>query len=202
MQHSFDFQRLVIATHNPGKLHEFAELLAPYIPAIMSAGDLHLPEPEETGATFAANAVLKAKSAARVSESVALADDSGLCVVGLDNRPGIYSARWGGPDKNMALAMQRVHKELGNAADRSAYFICTLALAWPDGHTETVEGRIDGHIVWPPRGDQGHGYDPIFVARGHDRTFAEMGAAEKHAVSHRGIATHKLIALLRQRAST
>jgi XTP/dITP diphosphohydrolase len=197
MLRHFDGKHLVIASHNSGKLREFKELLAPYVQTITSSGDLHLPEPEETGATFIENAVLKATIAAKLSDSVTLADDSGLCVTALNNQPGIYSARWGGPEKNFTLAMQRVHNELGDALDRSAHFICVLALAWPDGHHEILEGRVDGHIVWPPRGDKGHGYDPVFVPQGHDRTFGEMDAAEKNAISHRAIAVHKLIARLR-----
>lgn len=198
MQRPFDGKDLVIATHNDGKLREFGDLLAPYAQIIKSSGDLKLPEPEETGTTFAENAVLKANLAAKLSNTVTLADDSGLCVTALNNQPGIYSARWGGPEKNFAMAMQRVHDELGGALDRSAHFICVLALAWPDGHHEILEGCIDGHIVWPPRGDKGHGYDPFFVPSGHDRTFAEMDTDEKNAISHRGIAVHKLIARLRR----
>lgn len=193
------FDRLVVATHNKGKLAEFAELLAPHFKTIVSAGDLHLPEPEETGASFAENALLKARMAATASNSLALADDSGLCVTALGGAPGIYSARWFGPTKNPLIGMQRVHNELGDTKDRSAYFICVLALVAPDGHTETIEGRIDGHITWPPRGDKGHGYDPIFVPQGHDRTFAEMDDEEKNAISHRGIAVRKLLMRLKEK---
>lgn len=185
--------RLIIATHNNGKLQEFRTLLAPYVKTVLSSGELHLPEPIETGATFAQNALLKARSAATMAHCVALADDSGLCVTALNNQPGIYSARWGGVEKDFTKAMQRVHEEIGNALDRSAHFICVLALCWPDGHHELIEGRIDGHIAWPPRGDQGHGYDPIFVPTGHNRTFAEMDMDEKNAISHRGIAVHRLV---------
>ncbi len=198
MLRQFDGQRLVIATHNVGKLREFRELLAPYVRSIVSSGELHLPEPEETGTTFAENAILKAMQAAKLADDVALADDSGLCVTALNNQPGIYSARWGGPTKDFAAAMKRVHVEMGDTADRSAHFICVLALAWPDGHHEILEGRIDGHIIWPPRGDKGHGYDPFFVPQGHDRTFGEMDGDEKNAISHRGVAVHKLIARLRK----
>lgn len=193
----FDGHRLVVATHNPGKLREFAELLALYVKDMVSAGDLHLPEPEEIGATFADNAILKARAAAKLAGSPALADDSGLCVTALNNQPGIFSARWAGPTKDFPAAMKRVHDELDGALDRAAHFICILALAWPNGDMETFEGRVDGYIVWPPRGDNGHGYDPIFAPRGHDRTFGEMEAAEKHAISHRSIAVHKLIPRLR-----
>jgi XTP/dITP diphosphohydrolase len=190
----FTGDTLVIATHNAGKLREFQELLTPYVKEIMSAVQLNLPEPEETGKTFAENALLKARAAAQASGCVALADDSGLCVAALGGAPGLYSSRWAGPDKNYGLAMRRVHEELGAASDRSAYFICVLALAWPDGHTETVEGRCDGAIVWPPRGDKGLGYDPVFVPEDHERTFAEMDAEEKHALSHRGKAMQALAA--------
>ncbi len=193
----FDGHRLVLATHNNGKLREFAALLALYVKDMVSAGDLRLPEPEETGNTFADNAILKARAAAKLSGSPALADDSGLCVTALNNQPGIYSARWGGPAKDFQMAMKRVHDELDGALDRSAHFICVLALAWPNGDAETFEGRVDGHIVWPPRGDKGHGYDPVFVPLGHDRTFGEMEPGEKHAISHRGIAVRRLIARLR-----
>jgi XTP/dITP diphosphohydrolase len=190
------FSRLVIATHNPGKLREFAEMLAAHVKNVASAGDLGLPEPEETGTTFAENAILKAQAAAKASGSIALADDSGLCVNALGGAPGIYSARWGGPNKDFVAAMKRVHDELGDSTDRSAHFICVLALAGPDGELELFEGRLDGHIIWPPRGDRGHGYDPFFVPTGHDRTCAEMEGVEKHAISHRGIAVRKLLTRL------
>jgi XTP/dITP diphosphohydrolase len=185
--------RLIIATHNNGKLREFRDLLAPYADGITSAGELNLPEPEETGTTFAENALLKARAAASLSGSLALADDSGFCVTALDGRPGLYSARWAGPGKDFSVAMKRVRDELGDAADRSAHFICVLALAWPDGRTETVEGRIDGQFVWPPRGTKGHGYDPVFMPDGKSHTFAEMDENEKNAISHRGISVRKLI---------
>jgi XTP/dITP diphosphohydrolase len=189
----FEGDRLVIATHNKGKLREFGSLLGFYTKDIVSAGGLGLPEPEETGATFAENAILKARAAAKASGSFALADDSGLCVTALGGAPGIYSARWGGPARDFDIAMKRVNDELGDAKDRSAYFICMLALAWPDQHVETVEGRVDGEIVWPPRGDGGMGYDPIFKPAGHHHTFAEMPAEEKDALSHRGKAARELI---------
>ena len=188
--------RLVIATHNKGKLREFASLLAPYAPRIVSAGELGLPEPEETGQTFAENALIKAKAAAELSGCPALADDSGLCVAALNGAPGIYSARWAGPDKDFAAAMKRVNDALGKTQDRSAYFICALVLAWPDGHREIFEGRIDGQIVWPPRGNKGHGYDPVFVPQGETRTFGEMPDTEKNAISHRAVATGQLVKFL------
>jgi len=198
MSHDFANKRLVIATHNNGKLREFTALLSLYIRDITSAGALGLPEPEETGATFAENAALKARAAATLPDDVVLADDSGLCVTALGGQPGIFSARWGGPTRDFAFAMQRIQNELGDHPDRSATFECVLALAWPDGHIELFEGRVQGTLVWPPRGTQGHGYDPIFVPQGHDRTFAEMAPEEKNALSHRGVALHKLIARMRR----
>jgi XTP/dITP diphosphohydrolase len=189
----FKEKELVIATHNKGKLHEIAELLAPYAEKFMSAGELGLPEPEETGNTFVDNAILKAKAAAIASGKCALADDSGVSVTALNGDPGIYSARWAGPDKDFNAAMRRVHDALGDAKDRSASFICVLALAWPDGHVETFEGKIEGDIVWPPRGDKGFGYDPIFIPHGMSKTFAEIEPAEKHAMSHRAKAFEKLV---------
>jgi XTP/dITP diphosphohydrolase len=192
--------RLVIATHNSGKLREFARLLGGSFGALVTAGELGLPEPEEIGTTFAENALIKAKAAALASQSAALADDSGLCVTALKGDPGLYSARWAGPDKDFASAMKRVHEALGAAQDRSAYFIAVLALALPDGSCEIFEGRVDGHIVWPPRGDKGHGYDPVFVPEGHARTFAEMEEEEKNALSHRGRAIAGLLAWLQNKS--
>jgi XTP/dITP diphosphohydrolase len=186
-------KRIVIATHNEGKLREFGTLLGAFTADIVSAGSLGLPSPEETGATFAENAILKAKTAALATGCLALADDSGICVNALGGRPGIYSARWAEPGKDFDLAMQRIQNELGNAKDRSAYFICVLALYWPNGRIETVEGRIDGTIAPAPRGTQGHGYDPIFIPHGSDTTFAEMGEAQKNSISHRGKATKALV---------
>ena len=189
----FEGGRLVIATHNRGKLRELAALLAPYAKDIVAAGDLGLPEPEETGATFAENAILKARAAAKASGHVALADDSGLCVAALKGAPGIYSARWAGQGKDFAAAMQRVRGEIAANPDRSACFICVLALAWPDGSAETVEGRVDGNLTWPPKGNGGHGYDPMFVPIGETRTFSEMDDDEKDAISHRGNAVRGLV---------
>lgn len=190
----FDGDTLVIATHNKGKLKEIAELLAPYAQNFRSAGELGLDEPEETGDSFAANAELKALAAAKASGQAALADDSGLAVVGLNGAPGIFSARWGGPEKDFNLAMRRVNDELGDNPDRRAYFVCALALAWPDGHVETLIGRVDGTVAWPPRGEKGFGYDPVFVPAGHTATFAEMEPAAKHAMSHRADAFRQLTA--------
>ncbi len=189
-------KRLVVATHNPGKVKEFATLLAGITTDVVSASTLGLPEPEETGTTFEENALLKARAACLSPKDVALADDSGLCVTALKGDPGLYSARWGGPQRDFARAMQRVQNEIGDAADRSAYFICVLALVWHDGHNELFEGRIHGQMVWPPRGSHGHGYDPVFMPNGYDRTFAEMGEDDKNVISHRGIATRKLLARL------
>lgn len=196
----FENAELVLATHNPGKVREIAELLQPYVERFYSAADLNLPEPEETGSTFEENAVLKAKAAALASGKPALADDSGLAVAALNGEPGIFSARWGGPDKDFNLAMKKVHEGLqrvavqGTKEDRRAAFICVLALAWPDGHVESFEGRIEGAITWPMRGDKGFGYDPIFIPEGHDITFAEMDPAEKHKMSHRARAFEKMVA--------
>lgn len=188
--------RLVIASHNAGKVREIAELLGPYGIEPVSAGALGLPEPEETGTTFIANAELKALQAADLSGLPALADDSGLCVEALGGDPGIFSARWAGPDKDFGLAMRLVHEAIaakGPDAGRDAHFICALALAWPDGHVEAFEGRVDGRIVWPPRGEKGFGYDPIFEPLDHSITFAEMDPAAKHAMSHRADAFAKLV---------
>lgn len=176
---------IVLASHNPGKLREFADLLAPFGLDVTSAAALGLPEPEETGATFAANAVLKARAAAEASGLAALADDSGLAVDALGGDPGIHSARWAGPDKDFGGAMARVEAKLqergaARPEHRRAHFIAVLALATPDGEVETYEGRVDGALVWPPRGEFGFGYDPMFLPDGHARTFGEMPTQEKH----------------------
>ncbi|NHN88456.1 RdgB/HAM1 family non-canonical purine NTP pyrophosphatase [Acetobacter conturbans] len=176
--------RLVLASHNKGKLAEFAALLAPYGVTVVSAGELNLPEPDETATTFEGNARIKAEAAATATGLPALADDSGLCVSALGGAPGIYSARWAGPDKDFAGAMHRI--ELGIGEDeREAWFICVLCLAFPDGAVQCFEGRINGTIAPEPRGAEGHGYDPIFVPEGETRTFAEMSDSEKNAISHR-----------------
>lgn len=193
----FDGDTLVLATHNAGKVQEISDLLRPYIQHFQSAGELGLPEPEETGKTFAENAALKALAAAKGAGKPALADDSGLAVDALGGDPGIYSARWAVPQagapRDFDYAMKRVHEALGGADDRGASFVCVLALAWPDGHVESFEGRVQGEIVWPPRGGKGFGYDPIFQARGYDLTFAEMDPAQKHQISHRANAFAKLV---------
>jgi XTP/dITP diphosphohydrolase len=187
--------RLVLATHNPGKVVELAELLGPHGLEVVSAGDLGLAEPDETEDSFIGNARLKALAAATASGLPAIADDSGLCVDALDGAPGIYSARWAGPGKDFSVAMARVNDELGDKP-RTAHFICALCVAWPDGHTETVEGRVDGALVWPPRGANGFGYDPMFLMDGHRQTYGEMTRAEKEADNHRARAFRQLVALL------
>jgi XTP/dITP diphosphohydrolase len=176
---------LVAATHNAGKLREFRQLLVPWRIALVSAGDLGLPEPEETGDTFEANSKLKAFAAARAAKMPALADDSGLCVEALNGAPGIYSARWAGGSKDFSAAMARVERELlAKEAPEPwrAHFISALALVWPDDHVEYFEGRVDGRLVFPPRGANGFGYDPIFLPDGHSRGFGEMSAEEKHGI--------------------
>ena len=185
-------RRLVIASHNAGKVREVAELLEPYGIDGVPASELGLEEPEETGATFLANAELKARAAVR-SGLPALADDSGLAVAALGGAPGIYSARWAGPDRDFSRAMAKVHDRLGGRP-RAAAFVAALALAWPDGHVESFEGRIEGRLVWPPRGKRGFGYDPIFAPEGHDETFGEMDPEAKARISHRARAFAKLAA--------
>ncbi len=189
--------QLIVASHNKGKVREIEALLGPYGVTPVSAADLDLPEPDETGTTFVANAELKALQAADLSGLPALADDSGLCVEALGGEPGIFSARWAGPSKDFGLAMKLVEDNLaakGPEAPRDAHFVCALALAWPDGHVEWFEGRVDGTLVWPPRGDQGFGYDPVFLPIGRDETFGEMDQDEKHRISHRADAFRQLVA--------
>lgn len=186
--------RLVIASHNAGKVREIADLLQPYGVGVLSAGAAGLSEPEETGTSFAENAALKAATAARESGLPSLADDSGLTVPALGGAPGIYSARWAGPNRDFRAAMEKVNKGLAGSDDRRAAFVCVLCLAWPDGRTQTFEGRVDGTLVWPPRGDRGFGYDPIFVPEGYDVTFGELDPAVKHRISHRAHAFEKLVA--------
>jgi XTP/dITP diphosphohydrolase len=185
--------RLVIATHNPGKLREIADLVGPFRVTAQSAGALGLPEPEETGTTFEANAALKAHAAADRAQLPALADDSGLVVPALGGDPGIYSARWAGPDKDFMIAMRRVEDALTGKTDRRASFVAVLALAWPDGHLESFRGEVHGTLVWPPRGTSGFGYDPIFLPAGRDLTFGEMDQSEKHRISHRAAAFRQLV---------
>ncbi len=193
----------MIATHNPGKLAEMRELLAPYGIDAISAGELGLPEPEEAGMTFRDNARIKAEAAARASGLPAFADDSGLAVDALGGAPGIHSARWAGPDKNFARAMQSIDQKLcerGALApeQRRARFVSALCVAWPDGHVEDFEGRIDGTLVWPPRGGKGFGYDPMFLPDGYTRTFGEMDSDEKHGLPPRGTGlSHRARAFLK-----
>lgn len=198
MARRFEGGRLVVASHNEGKVREIAALLGPFGAEPVSAASLGLPEPEETGATFAANAVLKARAAATAARLPALADDSGLACTALGGAPGIYSARWAGPERDFGRAMRRLESALRAAGalgpnQRRAHFVCALALAWPDGHVEAVLGTIDGHVVWPPRGTHGFGYDPVFVPDGYDVTFGEMAPDVKHRLSHRARAFAELV---------
>jgi XTP/dITP diphosphohydrolase len=209
--------RLVIASHNKGKIREITELLGPYGIEPVSAADLDLPEPEETGNSFVDNAELKARAAADLSGLPALADDSGLCVDALEGAPGIYSARWAirpeaepridpaadagevQVERDFGYAMERVHEAVesrGPEAGRDAHFVCALSVCWPDGHIESFEGRVHGTLVWPPRGERGFGYDPMFQPAGRDETFGEMDQVEKHGMSHRADAFRKLVEAL------
>ena len=187
--------RLVVASHNPGKVREIADLIAPWNLQAVSVGELGLPEPDETEPTFVGNALLKARAAAAGARLPALADDSGLCVEALDGAPGIYSARWAGPSKDFSLAMEEVHRRMqaSGRPSRAAWYICALAIAWPDGVEASFEGRIDGELVWPPRGSRGFGYDPMFVPEGHSLTFGEMEPQAKHAMSHRARAFRQFV---------
>jgi XTP/dITP diphosphohydrolase len=177
--------RLVLASHNRGKLREIADLVAPYGIDMISVADLGLPEPEETEPDFAGNARLKAHTAAIAAGLPALADDSGFCVAALEGAPGVHSARWAGPGKDFAKAMARIQDLRGANPDARAWFVCVLCVAWPDGHSASFLGRVDGTLAWPPRGTHGFGYDPIFIPLGGTETFGEMEPAAKHAVSHR-----------------
>ena len=198
----FDGGRLVIASHNAGKVREIHDLLRRFQVEVVSAAELGLDEPEETGSTFVENAELKALAAARASGLAALADDSGLAADALDGAPGIYSARWAGADRDFAVAMSELERQLAArgdghdapSANRAASFRCALCLAWPDGHCETFEGRVAGQLIWPPRGARGFGYDPAFVADGYEITFGEMDPDEKHRISHRADAFRQLVA--------
>ena len=191
---------LVVASHNEGKVREIKALLGPHGIQAISAASLGLPEPEETGESFAANAAIKALASARAGHHAALADDSGLCVEALDGAPGIYSARWAGPAKDFRVAMNRIHDELRHKgltdkdlATSGAKFVCALAIAMPSGEACVFEGEVHGHLSFPPRGTRGFGYDPIFVADGMDQSFAEIDPAQKHAISHRAKAFEKLL---------
>ena len=195
----FRENKLVLASHNPGKVAEIAELLEPLGIEVLSAGALGLDEPIEDGLTFIANAEIKARAATAASGLPALADDSGLAVEALSGDPGIYSARWAGPGKDFSVAMQKIEDALAGKEDRRAHFICALSLCWPapEGeplHCETFEGRFDGSLVWPPRGENGFGYDPMFQPDGYDVTCGEMDPDQKHKISHRALAFEKLLA--------
>jgi XTP/dITP diphosphohydrolase len=185
---------LVIATHNKGKIIEFTDLFAPLGVTVKGAAELGLAEPEETGLTFADNAILKARAAATVAKCYALADDSGLAVAALDGAPGIYSARWAGEARDFGSAIQKVEVALQGKTDRRAKFVCVLALSDSEGNVETFEGEVSGHIEFPPRGTNGFGYDPIFVADGMTETFGEIDPAHKHSISHRANAFKKFVA--------
>lgn len=195
--------QLVIATHNPGKLREMKELLAPYGIEAISAGALELAEPDETGSTFRANARIKAEAATAASGLPAFSDDSGLVVEELSGQPGIHSARWAGPEKDFAGAMKRIDELLAERGatspdQRRAHFVSALCVAWPDGHLEEFEARVEGTLVWPPRGDEGFGYDPMFLPEGHTRTFGEMSSEEKHGLPPHGLGlSHRARAFLK-----
>lgn len=195
-------QKLVIASHNEGKVREIGDLLAPLKIEAISAAALNLAEPEETGDSFHANAALKSLAAAQASGLPALADDSGLVIPALNGAPGIYSARWAGPKKDFNIAMQRIQQELGDKAENAAaYFVCVLSLAFPDGREHAFEGRAHGKLTFPPRGTQGFGYDPIFIPEGYQVTFAEMAAMQKHAISHRAQAFSLFLGWLEKEAA-
>jgi len=194
----FTGSQLVVASHNPGKVREIGDLIAPFGIETQSAGALGLAEPDETGLTFVENAKIKSDAAAHASRMPALADDSGLCVDALGGDPGIYSARWAGPSKDFSIAMAKIHQALVETGamepdQRRAHFVCALSLSWPDGHCESFEGKVFGHLVWPPRGDKGFGYDPMFIADGETMTFGEMEPDKKHGMSHRADAFKQLI---------
>lgn len=198
MVRKFEGDKLVVASHNAGKVREIGDLLKPLGISAVSAGELGLPEPEETENTFSGNAHLKALAAAKTSGLPALSDDSGLSVDALDGAPGIHSARWAGPGRDFAEAMEKVEAALQEKgatvpSRRRAHFVCALCLAWPDGHTVVFEGRVSGALVWPPRGTHGFGYDPVFQAEGHEVTFGEMEPDAKHAISHRADAFSKML---------
>lgn len=186
-------EKLLIATHNPGKIKEFREMLAPKGIEVVSAADYDLPEPVEDGDTFSANALIKAHAASKATGIPALADDSGLCVTALNDQPGVLSARWAGPNKDFNMAMERIHDGIKSQSDWSAYFIAVLVMSVPDQGIRMFEGQCDGEIVWPPRGEGGFGYDPIFQPYGYTETFAEMGKEEKNKISHRAKALNEFL---------
>lgn len=190
------FKKLILATHNKGKVEELSRMLEPYGIEVTSAGELNLPVPDETETTFVGNALIKARAASAASGLPVLADDSGLCVNALNGDPGVYSADWAGPNKDFNVAMQSVWDKMNGAEDQSAYFISIFALVLPDGTEQIFEGRCHGRIAWPPRGTGGHGYDPVFVADGETRTFAEMTLDEKARYSHRAKAFEQFVKVL------
>lgn len=196
MTRAFTEERLVVASHNKGKVREITALMVPYAIEVISARDLNLPEPEETGDSYIANATIKAHAAAIASGLPALSDDSGFEVMAINRDPGLYSARWAGPDKDFSLAMAKVNAavEASGSKDRNCRFVCALALCWPDGVCVTTEGYVKGQFIWPPRGDKGFGYDPVFQPNGYDQSFAEVDPDWKHSVSHRAKAFEQLIA--------
>jgi len=189
----FSEKQLVVASHNNGKVTEITDLLAPYPLEIFSIAEFGLPAPEETGKTFVDNALIKAQAAVEGCGLPCLADDSGISVEALCGKPGIFSARWAGPDRDFNLAMTTINEKLGNKTNRRAYFVSALTLAWPDGHSESFEGRIYGTMIWPPRGSGGFGYDPMFMPNGYNKTFGEIPYDEKQLISHRAMAFEKLI---------
>lgn len=193
MARLFDGNKLVIASHNKGKVREIGELLAPFGVETVSVGELGLPVPVEDSDSFIGNAEIKSLAAAKASGLPSLSDDSGLEVHGLGGEPGIYTADWAGPDRDFTIGMKAVMDKLGNNPNRRANFTCALSLAWPDGHTESFEGKVFGSVTWPMRGERGFGYDPIFIPEGHQITFAEMDPVDKHAMSHRADAFRQLI---------
>ena len=197
MTRSFTEDRLVVASHNKGKVREISVLMAPYAIEVISAADLNLPEPEEDGETYIANATIKARAAAIASGLPALSDDSGFEVMAINRDPGLYSARWAGPDKDFSLAMAKVNAavEASGNPDRNCRFVCALALCWPDGVCVATEGDVEGQFIWPPRGDKGFGYDPVFQPNGYEQSFGEVDQDWKHAISHRSKAFEQLIAL-------
>ncbi len=195
MTRKFTGNELVVATHNQGKVKELHAYLADYVDTLYSAEDMNLEDVEETETTFIGNAKLKALAAAKATGKIALADDSGFAVTALNGDPGVYSARWAGEPRDFNMAMGKVHDLIKDEEDQSAKFVCTIVMAWPDGHCEYAEGAIEGHVTWPPRGDKGFGYDPMFVPNGTDRTFAEIPAEEKRADSHRTRALNGIVDL-------
>lgn len=198
MSRKLSGERILIATHNAGKLEEFAALLKPYGISAVSSGELGLAEPEETGTSFVENARIKAQAAMTASGLITVSDDSGLCVDALGGAPGVYTADWAGPARDWMMAMARVNDELSahgavDPASRRAEFACTLCVLWPDGEERLFEGRVPGHLVWPPRGALGHGYDPMFVPEGETQTFAELDPGHKNRISHRARALEMLV---------